>query len=110
MFATGHAGDGSPAAIDLRSADAAVWWVEKCHLDAAGSGQTHSSFADWLAKYVADLRQDCELDGIDPDGTPASREDAQDPSTRQGCLYLVFLVAALVAVAALIVVLARWLG
>jgi hypothetical protein len=110
MFAMGHGGDGSPAAIDLRSAGAAVWWVDRCHLDGVGSGQTHSSFDEWLAGYVADLRHDCEADGIDPDGTPAAREAAMDAYAREGCLGLIYIVVALAAIVVLIAIVAIWLA
>jgi hypothetical protein len=108
MFAMGHAGDGSPSAIDLRSPDAAVWWVEKCHLDGVGTAQSHSSFNEWLTGYVSDLRHDSEV--FDPDGTPAARQAALAADARHGCLGLVYMIVALVVLSALIVIVARWLA
>jgi len=108
MFALGHVYDASACAIDLRSPDGAVWWVDHCHLTGAGSFEEHASFDGWLTNCVADLRHDCEADGIDPDGTPESREAVEEINARSGCRGFVYLVVALVLIAALIVVTATW--
>src|SRR5712691_8832739 len=47
MFALGQIeGDPSVRAIDLRVPEAPVWWVDHCHLDGQGSGQTHATFSN----------------------------------------------------------------
>lgn len=100
-FALGDGGDGSPCVIDLDTPGPAVWWMDRCQPDGPGSGRTHDAFDDWLADCVADLRADCEADGIDPDGTPQAHAAAREASARQsmGCLLAGGAAAALVALA-----------
>ncbi len=73
LFAVGrNEGDPAVRAIDLRAPDAApVWWIDHADPRAAGSGQTHSSFEDWVEHYVTALRRDLVKDGCDPDASPA---------------------------------------
>lgn len=97
MFALGHRGDGCPAAIDLREADAPVWWVDRGHLDSSGSGKTHGSFTAWFETYTRDLRDDSLADGVDPEGSPADRGRAEAANARGGCVALIVVVLVLSA-------------
>ncbi len=99
FFAIGHAGDGCPHALDLSAGDA-VWWVDHCHLDNAGSCKQSDSFVSWADDYFATLRDEMAGEGVDPDASPALRAAAEANGARQGavaCLVAVALVAAVVA-------------
>jgi hypothetical protein len=74
LFAIGqNEGDPGVMALDLRLPDTApVWFIDHEDPNAAGSGQTHASFDDWVEPYIAGLRQDLVEDGIDPDASPAN--------------------------------------
>lgn len=69
----------------MRDSAAPVVWADRGHLDAPGSGPVAPSLAAWAEGYVADLRADLESAGIDPDGSAAAREQAEDESARAGC-------------------------
>jgi hypothetical protein len=72
FFAIGHAGDGCPYALDLRSGDA-VWWVDHSHLDNPSSQKEADSFAAWADKYFATLRDEMAGELVDPDASPQQR-------------------------------------
>ncbi len=110
MFALGHAGDGSPSAIDLNSPDAAVWWVDRCGLSNDESYESHASFDVWLTEYVEHTRHDAEANCIDPDGTPAEREAVEAEFAGTGCWDLLKIIGAVIVAAILYVVVRVWTG
>lgn len=96
MFATGHAGDGCPTALDLNDGGA-VWWVDHSHLDNPSSYKEAPTFDGWAEKYFEGLRGDLEGDGIDPDGTPDDRTLAErsDGKWFYGCITVLLIVLGL---------------
>jgi hypothetical protein len=105
FFAIGHAGDGCPYALDLSQGDA-VWWVDHCHLDNAGSCREAESFSQWADEYFGTLREEMAGEGVDPDASPARRAAAEAKSARAGA-YGCAMVAALVGAAVAVVL---WLA
>jgi hypothetical protein len=104
FFALGHAGDGSPYALDLSQGDA-VWWVDRTHLDNPASGKEADAFGPWAAEYFKVLREEMAGDGIDPDGTPQARAAEEAKGAWQSALGCLLLAVALVGVLALV----KWL-
>lgn len=92
MFAMGRDDSGCASAIDLQDPASPVWWVDRCHLDTAGSGQVSSSLAPWAEQYLFDLRSDLRADLIDPDGSPEARASTVDNNARAGCQFTIVLV------------------
>jgi hypothetical protein len=109
MFAMGRDDSGCASAIDLQNPACPVWWADRCHLDGVGSSQVAQSLEEWAEQYLADLRSDLEANGIDPDGSPAAREQAAEESARAGG----HLILVLLGVGALVVLvvwgLFKWL-
>ena len=101
----GRAGGGDVYAIDLRDPQSPVWWVDHSRLDLNSSGPEADSFSDWVAQYIRDLRGDLDGEGVDTDGSPEEREKVEARNAKEGCLALLLIVAAVVA----IVVLVKWL-
>ena len=93
LFFVGDGGSGCAHAIDLRSPDAAVWWVDHGHLDLESSGEIEPSFSDWADAYLRDLRDDLEGDGIEPDHTPDDRERVETRNARESVVALVVVIA-----------------
>lgn len=108
LFAVGMDGSGCATAIDLRTPACAVWWVDRCQLDAVGSGEVSPSLVEWSKQYLADLRSELESSGIDPDGPPGARESAEDESARAGCREIIILVGVLALVVLAVVSLIVW--
>ena len=89
FFAVGNPHDDEMIALDTRSPDGPVWWLDHGIVDSKASYQSHSKFIDWVDEFYRDTRSDLEGDGIDPDGTPK----VEKPMTRWGVLrYLLSLV------------------
>jgi hypothetical protein len=109
MFCMGRDQSGSCSAIDLQDPACPVWWADRGHLDAVGSGQTSPSLPEWAGPYVADLRSDLEGNGIDPDGPPAAREQAAQASARAGCQFILALIGVSVVLVFVVWVLLKWL-
>jgi hypothetical protein len=102
MFSMGRDGSGCASAIDLRNPGCPVWWADRCHLDAVGSGQVAQSLEEWAGQYLADLRADLEADCIDPYGSPEARERSAEKNAGMGCrLVIVLLVVGVLMVLAL---------
>jgi len=57
-------------ALDTRSAEGPVWWLDHRVVESKASYQSHSKFADWAEEFYRDMRSDLEGDGVDPDGKP----------------------------------------
>ncbi|WP_157369322.1 SMI1/KNR4 family protein [Zavarzinella formosa] len=110
MFAMGRDGSGCAAAIDLRHPPFAVWWTDRCHLDSIGSGQTSASLQEWAGRYLADLRADLEVNGIDPNGPPETRELAEAQSARAGCQFIIIWIGLAVSLVLVAIGVLAWLG
>lgn len=106
VFAIGHAGDGCPHALDLRTGDA-VWWVDHGHLENPSSQKEADSFSLWADDYFATLRQEMAGEGIDPDGSPDQRAAAEAKNAREGALGCLIVAAILGAVLAVLWLLKR---
>ncbi len=76
MYAVGDPHGDELIAIDTRSPDGPVWWLDHGMIDNKGSYQSHAKFADWIEEYYRDLRSDMEGDGEDPDAKPKPPEPA----------------------------------
>ena len=96
LFAVGELDGESYVAIDLRDTDAPTWWIDHGHVDAKGSGQTHSRFEDWVGAYLKGLRTDLSGDGHDPDGTPQQLEASVEQEYQQSLRGCALFIAALV--------------
>lgn len=70
LFAVGNPYGDELIAIDTRTPDGPVWWLDHGVVDSKASYQSHAKTADWLAEYNRDMRSDLSGDGIDPDGPP----------------------------------------
>jgi len=93
LFFVGDGGSGCPHAIDLRSPDAAVWWIDHGHFDLDSSGEIESSFSEWADAYLRDLRDDLEGDGIEPLSTPEDRDRVETRNARESFVALVVVIA-----------------
>lgn len=56
-------------AIDVRDPAAPVVWMDHCDLQSV-EGALGNPFEEWLRQWTATVREDLEIDGIDPDGAP----------------------------------------
>jgi hypothetical protein len=110
MFALGRDACGSVSAIDIRHPDWPVWWADRGHLDAVGSGEVAPSLEAWAALYVVQLRSDLQMNGVDPEGPPEARTNADDQAARAGCQLLLGLVGFAVLVVLAAWVLVKWLA
>jgi hypothetical protein len=104
MFALGRDGGGCPTAIDIRDPLAPVWWADRCHLDAIGSGPDFASLAAWAEKHLAELRIALEEKGLGEDAAPSEREKDDAEGARAGCILLLA-----IAGGGALLVLAAWL-
>jgi hypothetical protein len=89
LFCVGELDGESFVAIDVRDANAPVWWVDHGHLGNSGSGRTHDRFPDWATEYIAGYREDLVGDGYDPEGTPdrlKTRQEQEARSASRGCI------------------------
>ena len=102
FYAVGHPQDGSPCAIDLRSPDASVWWVDHANLDEGRMVREGDAFAAWVETYFRELREEMEGEGVDPDGSPAQRAAVEAKNARRGWLGCVATAALLGALVALL--------
>jgi hypothetical protein len=71
LFAVGDPHGDEMIALDTRSADGPVWWLDHGMVDGKASYQSHSRFSDWVEQFYRDTRSDLEGDGVDPDGKPS---------------------------------------
>jgi hypothetical protein len=98
LFAVGDPHGDELIALDTRSADGPVWWLDHGMVDGEASYQSHFKFADWVEEFYRDTRSDLEGDGKDPNGEP----ELEKPMTGWGALrYLLSLIG--VAVIALFI-------
>jgi hypothetical protein len=70
FFAVGDPHGDEKIALDTRSPDGPVWWLDHGIVDSKASYQSHSKFEDWADGFYRDIRSDLEGDGKDPDGKP----------------------------------------
>ena len=73
LFAVGNRPGDELIAMDTRSSDGPVWWLDHGCVDSKASYQSHSRFADWVDKFYRDMRSELKGDGIDPDGKPRTK-------------------------------------
>lgn len=102
FYCLGRAGGGDVNALDLRTPEAAVWWVDHSHLDLPSSFQSHASFDAWLAEFVRDTLQDLVSNGIDPNCTPAERLSLDEDSARQSGACLMWVIGVALTLVALV--------
>jgi hypothetical protein len=72
MFAVGDPHGDELYAMDLRSPEATVWWLDHGMIDSKASYNTKQSFAKWAEEFYRDTRQDLEGDGVSADDGPKS--------------------------------------
>ena len=89
MFAVGNPYGDELVAIDTRTPDGPVWWLDHGMVDSKASYQSHARVADWLAEYRRDMRADLAGDGIDPDGPPKPEPKATGKRAIQDLLVLI---------------------
>ena len=105
LFAVGDPHGDEMIALDTRSPEGPVWWLDHGVVDSKESYQCHSSFADWVDEFYRDTRADLEGDGMDPDGKPSVEKPITGWEVLRGLLSLVG-----VAILGFIVLVAiRWL-
>jgi hypothetical protein len=85
LFAIGDPHGDELIAINTRSSDGPVWWLDHGCVDSKASYQSHSRFADWAEEFYRDMRSDMKGDDINPDGKPG----AKSPFTLEYWLALV---------------------
>ncbi len=102
LFCLGRAGGGDVYAIDLRETQAPVRWIDHSDVNLKSSGRDADSFSEWVTRYIRDLRNDLEGDGVNPDGSPEDRAQAESRNARAGCIAAILVTASIVG--ALIVV------
>jgi hypothetical protein len=96
LFAVGDPHGDELIAIDTRTPDGPVWWLDHGMVDSETSHESHSRFADWVEDFYRDARSDLEGDGYDADGSPGSLKVAQSAETKKGsigCLAVVIVIA-----------------
>jgi hypothetical protein len=105
LFAIGHAGDGSPRALDLRTDEGAVWWMDHANVDSPTSEKESDSFESWAADYFAALREEMSGEEVDPDASPSRRAEVEEVNMRGATIGCVVAPLAIVVVILLI----KWL-
>lgn len=70
LFAVGDPHGDELIALDTRSTEGPVWWLDHGVVESKASYQSHATFADWAEEFYRDMRSDLEGDGTDPDGKP----------------------------------------
>lgn len=98
LFAVGDPHGDELIALDTRTSEGAVWWLDHGLVDSKDSHQSHDKFADWVEEFYRDMRSDMEGDGEDPDGKPIGE---QQMNFRVALLDFLSLVCLAVAVLAL---------
>ena len=76
MYAVGDPHGDELIAMDTRSPDGPVWWLDHGNVDSKNSYQSHAKFSDWVEEFYRDVRSDMESDGEDPDAKPKPPEPA----------------------------------
>jgi hypothetical protein len=104
MFALGRDGSGCTRAIDLRDPAGPVWWADRCHLDAVGSGPEFPSLIAWAEGHLAEWAVELEEKGLSEGASPEERDRADAEGARAGCVLILG-----VAGAAALIVFAAWL-
>jgi hypothetical protein len=100
LFAVGDAHGDELIALDIRTPDGPVWWLDHGMVDSKSSYESHPRFADWVEEFYRDTRSDLEGDGYDADGAPEALNAAQSTHAKQG--FLVGFAAILVIVLAVV--------
>ena len=101
LFAVGDPHGDELIALDTRTPDGPVWWLDHGLVGSDSSYQSHPRFADWVEEFYRDTRSDLEGDGYDADGTPEALNAAQSASAKRGFFgcFAVILVIVLAVVA-----------
>lgn len=100
LFAVGDPHGDELIALDIRSPDGPVWWLDHGMVGNKSSYQSHSKFADWVAEFYNDLRSDLQDDGYDPNAAPTHLKAAQARSMNRsslGCFILIVVAASAIA-------------
>lgn len=101
LFAVGDPHGDELIALDTRSTDGPVWWLDHGLVDGKSSYQSHQRFADWVEQFYRDTRSDLESDGFNADGTPQDLSATRSASEKQGFLdCLAVIVVIIIAIAA----------
>jgi hypothetical protein len=98
LFAIGDPRGDELFAIDLRTAEAPVWWLDHGMVNSQSSYQSHEEFAEWAEEFYRDTRSDLEGDGFNPDATPAVLDAARSSEAKKSFLGC-FVIASIIAVA-----------
>lgn len=101
LFAVGDPHGDELIALDTRTSEGPVWWLDHGMVDSKSSYESHPRFADWVEEFYRDIRSDLVGDGYDADGAPEALEAAQSANAKQGFLgciaVIVFIAFAVVA-------------
>jgi hypothetical protein len=95
LFAVGCDPGGAMSAIDLSSADAEVWWVDR-DIRAPGTYATRQSFRDWANELLESMRSGEYRDGFDPENDPPGTREQYEPLKPihiLGCIGVIILIA-----------------
>jgi SMI1/KNR4 family protein SUKH-1 len=74
LFAVGDPHGDELIALDTRTPDGPVWWLDHGLVASDSSYESHPRCADWLEEFYRDTRSDLEGDGYDAKATPADHQ------------------------------------
>jgi hypothetical protein len=92
LFAVGNPHGDELIALDTRSPEGPVWWLDHGVVDSKSSYQSHAQFSVWVEEFYRETRSELAGDGMDPDGKPGL------PKSRLGTELLSLVAAAVVVV------------
>jgi hypothetical protein len=98
FYALGRDEGGCAQAIDLRNGE--LWWMDHCHVEAAGSYRHEEPLKEWAAAYFEDLAADLEGEGGEPSGTPERRGEIEERNARASARFSAALLVILLLVVA----------
>lgn len=99
LFAVGCDAGGAMSAIDLSSATAEMWWIDR-DIQATGTYATGQSFSSWAEELLESMRTGDYRDGFDPENDPPGTREQFEPLTARqilGCLGIVIALAVALA-------------
>lgn len=70
LFVVGDPHGDEIIAMDIRSPEGSVWWLDHGMIDHEASYQSHARFLEWAEEFYRDIRHDLEADGFNPDVAP----------------------------------------
>ena len=86
LFAVGDPHGDELIAIDTRTPEGAVWWLDHGLVGSDTSYLSHPRFADWVEEFYRDTRSDLEGDGYDAEGVPEALDAAKSANAKRGFL------------------------